>query len=363
MKKDGKALFLIHQCVDGANFDKIEGAKTAKEAWDSLEKSHEGADKIKKVKLQTLRRKYELLQMEENESVSAYLAKILSLTNQMKACGKVFKVKFVIEKVLRTLTPKYDHIIVAIEESKDLENYKLEELQSSLEAHEQRLKERLGDSSDDQALQAHQSKKFVGQWSKNRRSKDKCQNHNCRKYGHFAAECRENRSSTNRDDEVKLTQGNDSDEGEHYLLMATIKNNDEESDVWYLDTGCSNHMIGKKDWFTFLDESTKSKVKFADNSAVTAEGIGKIMIQRKDGKKAYISNVLYVPKMKSKLISLGQLLEKGYSMEMNDGMLRIFDQDKNNILKAPLSSNRTFKIGIQVGDQNCFLSTSEKDSW
>ncbi|XP_019455105.1 PREDICTED: uncharacterized protein LOC109356199 [Lupinus angustifolius] len=144
MKKDCKALFLLHQCVDGGNFEKIVGAKTTKEVWDSLEKSHKGVDKIKKVKLQTLRRRYELLQMEENESISTYIAKILTLTNQMKACGKVFKVKSVIEKVLRTLTTKFDHIIVAIEESKDLDNYKLEELQSSLEAHEQRLKEREG---------------------------------------------------------------------------------------------------------------------------------------------------------------------------------------------------------------------------
>ncbi|XP_019423028.1 PREDICTED: uncharacterized protein LOC109332500 [Lupinus angustifolius] len=141
-KKDCKALFLIHQCVDGANFEKIAGVKTAKEAWDSLEKSYEGAAKIKKVKLQTIRRKYELLQMEESDTISDYLTKILTLTNQMKACGEEVRDQSVVEKMLRTLTPKYDHIVVAIEESKDLEAYKFEELQSSLEAHEQRLKER-----------------------------------------------------------------------------------------------------------------------------------------------------------------------------------------------------------------------------
>ncbi|XP_019430380.1 PREDICTED: uncharacterized protein LOC109337785 [Lupinus angustifolius] len=199
--------------------------------------------------------------------------------------------------------------------------------------------------------------------TRRRGDKSKVQCYNCRNYGHYAAECRVNRGSNKKDEEVKLAQGDELDGEERYLLMATVLNSNEESDVWYLDTGCSNHMTGKKEWFTSLDETTKSKVKFADNSAVSVEGIGKIVIQRKDGKKAYISNVLYVPKMKSNLISLGQLLEKGYSMEMKDGMLRVFDQDKNNILKAPLSSNRTFKIGIQVGDQRCLLSTSERDSW
>ena len=63
-KKDCKTLFILHQSVDAANFEKIEMAKTSKEASDILEKSHDRATKIKKIKLQTLRRQYELLYLE-----------------------------------------------------------------------------------------------------------------------------------------------------------------------------------------------------------------------------------------------------------------------------------------------------------
>lgn len=48
------------------------------------------------------------------------------------------------EKILRTLTPKFDYIIMAIEESKDVSKMKVEELLSSLEAYEQRLMDRSG---------------------------------------------------------------------------------------------------------------------------------------------------------------------------------------------------------------------------
>lgn len=41
-----------------------------------------------------------------------------------------------IEKVLRTLTPRFDHIIVAINELEDLEAMFVEKLQNSLKEHE-----------------------------------------------------------------------------------------------------------------------------------------------------------------------------------------------------------------------------------
>ncbi|AES59876.1 hypothetical protein MTR_1g031260 [Medicago truncatula] len=46
--------------------------------------------------------------------------------------------------------------------------------------------------------------------------------------------------------------------------MAAIKGEDDEQ--WYLDTGCSNHMSGKKNWFYInLKESSKRKIGFSYN--------------------------------------------------------------------------------------------------
>lgn len=153
-RKDYKALFILHQCVDPNNYEKISRASTSKEAWDILEKSYAGADKLKKVRLQTLRRQYELLHMEANEGVGTYLNRVQSLTNQMKSCGETMTDQAIVEKILRTLTSKFDVIAITIEETKDLEKLKVEELQGSLEAFEQRLAERGGDKQVEQALQA-----------------------------------------------------------------------------------------------------------------------------------------------------------------------------------------------------------------
>jgi hypothetical protein len=99
-------------------------------------KYYGGDPKVKKVKLQSLRRQYELLDMEQRETVSDYFSRLVTLTNQMKNCGYALTNQTIIEKILRTLPSKFDHIVVTIEETKDLSELKVEDLQGTLEAHE-----------------------------------------------------------------------------------------------------------------------------------------------------------------------------------------------------------------------------------
>ena len=92
-KKDCKALFLLHQCVDSAHFEKISAAKNSKEAWEILVACYTGGTRVKKVKLQTLRRQYELMSMDPQESISAYLTRVQTITNLMKGYGDTRGVK------------------------------------------------------------------------------------------------------------------------------------------------------------------------------------------------------------------------------------------------------------------------------
>lgn len=76
-----------------------------------------------------------------------------------------------VEKVLRSLTQRFDYIVVAIEELRNLAKVKMDDLQSSIEAHEQRINDRNKDKAPVQALQAQSSQKYDGENNKYKNGK------------------------------------------------------------------------------------------------------------------------------------------------------------------------------------------------
>ena len=60
----------------------------------------------------------------------------------------------VMEKLLRSLTSKFEHVVAAIEESKNLEEISIEELLRSLQVHEQRMQKKTGSIILEQALES-----------------------------------------------------------------------------------------------------------------------------------------------------------------------------------------------------------------
>lgn len=51
--------------------------------------------------------------MDNNEGVSAYVTRLQALTNHKKNCSEVLTDQVIVEEILRTVSPKFDHIVVA----------------------------------------------------------------------------------------------------------------------------------------------------------------------------------------------------------------------------------------------------------
>jgi hypothetical protein len=82
---------------------------------------------------------FENLKMKESESVDQYMTQVMNTVNQLRMNGEEIPDQRVVEKVLRTLPKKFDAVVIAIEESKDLTQLSVDELLGSLLSHESRM--------------------------------------------------------------------------------------------------------------------------------------------------------------------------------------------------------------------------------
>jgi hypothetical protein len=138
-KKDSKDLYFIQTTMVDSIFPRIVTTTKSRQAWETFQNAYQGSKKENLVKLQLLRRDIENLQMIESRSVNDLFTHTMISVNQIRTNGDTLEDQRIIEKTLRSLPPRFDPIVVAIEESKNLTQMCLDDLMGSLQIHEQRL--------------------------------------------------------------------------------------------------------------------------------------------------------------------------------------------------------------------------------
>ncbi|XP_028054203.1 uncharacterized protein LOC114258449 [Camellia sinensis] len=246
----------------------------------------------------------------------------------MRRYGEKMKSLQVLEKILRSISPKFEHMVIAIEESKDLSAMTTDELMGTLEIHEQRINKKTPSSSLEQALQS--------------------------KLNEYRS-----RATTKPREQANFFEQETNKVGPT-VLFVHHGDTENQNNVWYLDSGANNHMCGKRESFVELDETVQAQVSFGDSSKTPVKGRGNILIELKNGDHDYISSVYYAPAMKNNILSMGQLLEKGYDISMKDCHLTIKDNHGNLIVRVRMSKNQMFALNIQH-DVAKYLSAIIKD--
>uniref|UniRef100_A0A5B7B3A2 CCHC-type domain-containing protein n=1 Tax=Davidia involucrata TaxID=16924 RepID=A0A5B7B3A2_DAVIN len=362
-----------------------------------MKKKHKGSAMAKRKQLQTLRSEFEMLRMKSGESVADYFSRTMGIVNKMRIHGDKTKDVTIIEKILRSMTPKFNFVVCSIEESKDIDELSIEELQGSLQVHEQKINQQ---EKEEQALKAsidnhfstpnrgrgrggvNQDRKNLHQTSEDnqfhdfqRRGRGRGGHHStanrpksrdkynvecfrCHRYGHYRSECRMNLNK-NRGEKSNFAEK----EEEVSLLMVCHTKEETHNNLWYLDTGCSNHMCGEKSAFSDLDESFCDSVKFGDNSRVSVMGKWKVSIQTKGNFVQTISNVLFVPDLRTNLLSVGQLQEKGYEISIKDEVCRIEDEKLGLIAQVNMTASRMFPMYLHNITHSCFSARLKEEAW
>jgi len=105
-----------------------------------MKQKFQGSTRVKRAQLQSLQCDFEVLRMKEGESVNTYFARVLSIANKMKAHGENMSETIITEKILRSMISKFNYVVCSIEESNNMTTMTIDELQSSLLVHKQRMK-------------------------------------------------------------------------------------------------------------------------------------------------------------------------------------------------------------------------------
>lgn len=130
----------------------------------------------------------------------------------------------------------------------------------------------------------------------------------------------------------------------------------EDKDEWVIDSGCSNHMIGDKKKFLSLQEFEGGLVRFGDDKACMIRGKGIISLDGKHNTK----NVYYVEGLNHNLLSVGQLVEKGFQLQFKDGKCKIINKTDLEIATGTQTKGNIFHLNI---DENTCFITHIDESW
>ncbi|KAL5551486.1 hypothetical protein UlMin_001662 [Ulmus minor] len=221
-KKDSnmnsKALNALFCGVDDLNFRYIQNCKIAKEAWDKLEVAHEGTKGVKRSKLQMLTSQFESIRMEEGEKVADFNAKLIDITNRSCLLGEEYIESKIVRKILRSLPYRFQGKVIAIEESKNVDKIRLEELIGSLETFEIGLGEEKKEKNKNIAFKSENNSEnseaidneelvFFTRKFKQFLNKNKFKWFTCGGKCHISRDCANNKGKS-----MKVTWSDDSDE-------------------------------------------------------------------------------------------------------------------------------------------------------
>lgn len=95
--------------------------------------------------------------MKKGETITDYFARVMVVSNKLRSNGEDMRDSKIVEKILRTLTNQFTYVVVSIEESKDTDDISIDELQSSLVMHEQKLnRSKVNREDEDHALKVEE---------------------------------------------------------------------------------------------------------------------------------------------------------------------------------------------------------------
>eukprot|EP00253_Pinus_taeda_P036376 PITA_36376 len=279
-KRETKAKVILKMFVKDNIIPHIRDCKSAADIWDTLKGLYETQNSNRVL---ALKGKLFALKMGENESVGGFMARVKDLKDQLGAIGEKVSDSDLVTLTLNRMTDEYQTFISALsarekaplfdeltaillQEEEKRQNLKTQgnDLALMAKRRQHRGKQR---QYQQQQQQPQQQQKGANSFQRNpsRGMTDtyvkRC--FYCGKAGHQIRECYKKQADERRSKQKKH-QGcfaEEEDEDHSYDLRlftvdcALSASRGDDENTWYVDSGASSHMTGKKEYFEFLEES------------------------------------------------------------------------------------------------------------
>lgn len=283
-EKNANARMFISKSISQRILGKLTGCPTAAAMWQKLCSLH-----LKKTpdSVFALQGKFFDYKMQSTDDISSHVQNITEIAMILADLGHVVPDKMIISKIIYSLPPSYNNIIAAWsnvpESSQTVDN-----LEERLLRHESLLhRQGGGDTEADQAfftrsasitqarpLSKNEQHQKDLSYIRDLKARTKC--YNCHELGHWSADCPKPKkkrphgkdprkidsglSEANLVESLRLSSSSDeeskssSDEDFAFIVTSTVSSYalaaDSYVDTWFADSGASEHMTDRFEWFS-----------------------------------------------------------------------------------------------------------------
>ena len=323
---DGKAKADIILAISSGELKQVKGCKSSKDVWDKLSSIYESKGPARKA---SLLKNLVLKRMKTGDSVRDHLNDFFDVVDKLENMDIVINEDLLTIMLLYSLPHDFENFRIAIETRDTLPSpqaLKIKIVEES-EARKEN-KENYTDTDEHNAFlgksQPRQQyrEKLIDLTDARKpqfRSNRPC--FNCSKSGHISRFCPERRTRHQEESAVVCENNGDfGDNGDVGLLIHESSNFQSTDIRWCLDSGCTSHMTNELSILADRRPDRGRSVSLANDTHASSKGIGTAIIPINDGhNKLSLSETLFVPELRTNLISVGKITDKGYRV--------IFDKD------------------------------------
>ncbi|UYV83303.1 hypothetical protein LAZ67_23000451 [Cordylochernes scorpioides] len=308
------------------------------------------------------------IKMKNNESINEYMARAKNIASQSSSLGHQISQRELAFHIVRGIHPRLEKIAVVLRIRRDLT---LDEIRQSLREEENRMNFKMNGSHSDENEQAYRSKDRRNHYLQNRQKECFV----CHKKGHLAKDCwfknkrtqeqhgRRNANSNtnyNKQNFRNIANTVSSKPAEQTFNTSTDRvfenssNNYSQIQTWCLDSGCTTHLPPHLDWMENV-MPYESEINLAEEGKVThatAKGDTKVSTCTENGiENVQIKGVLHVPNLRSNLLSIYELTNKGNTVIFNRDGAKIYNEQDDLIAEA------------QIQDRMYVMETRSRDEY